>query len=67
MQKPTPQELLIAIRAKCLDCSGGMRKEVHGCKITDCPLWPYRRSEGEKKQECIEGQISLFNLGERGA
>lgn len=67
MKKPTPQELIVAIHAKCLDCSGGMRKEVQRCNITDCPLWPYRRSEDEKKQDCIKGQISLFNLEEKGA
>lgn len=31
-----------AMRAKCLDCCGGMRSEVRGCGITTCPLWPYR-------------------------
>ena len=36
------RELLSAIRRKCMDCSGGMRNEVKGCKIRDCPLHPYR-------------------------
>lgn len=31
-----------AIKAKCLDCSGGDRKEVKLCPIKDCPLWIYR-------------------------
>lgn len=31
-----------AIRAKCLDCSGGSSKEVRLCPVTDCPLYPYR-------------------------
>ena len=31
-----------AIRAKCLDCSGGMRAEVRDCRMKDCPLWLFR-------------------------
>jgi hypothetical protein len=31
-----------AIRAKCLDCSGGHTQEVAHCPIADCPLYPYR-------------------------
>ena len=57
-----------AIRAKCLDCCGGMRSEVRGCNVKYCPLWPFRSSgtgsilEKEKPSEAsgLEGQISLF-------
>lgn len=42
MMNATKAELLSAIRRKCLDCSGGMRNEVKGCKIRDCPLHQYR-------------------------
>ena len=42
MKKATKVELLSAIRRKCLDCSGGVRNEVKGCKIRDCPLYQYR-------------------------
>jgi len=63
--KPTPQELIAAIHAKCLDCSGGSRKEVHNCKIKDCPLWPYRRGEAREKQTQAKGQISLFDIEKR--
>lgn len=31
-----------AIRAKCMECSGGSFKEVRECHITDCALHPYR-------------------------
>lgn len=30
------------IREKCLDCSGGHRKEVRLCPVEDCPLYPFR-------------------------
>ena len=60
--KPSSDVLLVAIRAKCLDCCGGMRKEVHNCKIADCPLWPYRRSEPREKTGSAKGQISVFDF-----
>lgn len=39
MSKLTPMK---AIRARCLDCSGGSVKDVRECPITDCPLHEYR-------------------------
>lgn len=33
---------LKAIRAKCLDCSGGSAKEVRECVFVDCPLFALR-------------------------
>ena len=33
---------LRAIRAQCLDCSCGSRKEVAECLIPDCPIYLYR-------------------------
>ena len=33
---------LLAIRQHCLECSGGIPKEVRYCHITDCPLYEYR-------------------------
>ena len=33
---------LRAIRANCIDCSGGSYKEVAKCQIPDCPLYIYR-------------------------
>jgi hypothetical protein len=35
----TPLE---ALRAKCLDCCGGVPKEVRLCMALNCPIWPYR-------------------------
>ena len=31
-----------AIRAYCIECSGGMTKEVKLCNVEKCPLYPYR-------------------------
>jgi len=38
-----------AIRAKCLDCSGGNRAEVERCTVTGCALYPYRLGRRGKK------------------
>lgn len=31
-----------AIKAKCLDCAVFDREEVRLCRVTVCPLWPWR-------------------------
>lgn len=31
-----------AIRAKCVECSGGSLKEVQECRVTKCALYPFR-------------------------
>jgi len=48
--KKTP---LKAIRAKCLDCSGGEYKEVRECPFDgkqdeECPLYPLRMGTGSR-------------------
>lgn len=60
------EALLIAIRAKCMDCSGRCRKEVERCKMKDCPLWPFRNTkavgkEAERREE-INGQIDIYSI-----
>ena len=34
-----------AIRAKCVECSGGSLKEVQVCPVTTCALHPFRMGE----------------------
>lgn len=64
MGECSERALLAAIRAKCLDCSGNMRREVERCRVKDCPLYPYRtaKATGSSKErpEEIRGQISVF-------
>ena len=31
-----------AIKAKCVDCSGGSAQEATLCQVLDCPLWTFR-------------------------
>lgn len=37
-----PESPVKAIRAKCLDCSGGSEAEARKCVAVRCPLWPFR-------------------------
>jgi hypothetical protein len=37
-----PLPVLKAIRAKCLDCSGGNRAEVADCLVRTCALYAFR-------------------------
>jgi hypothetical protein len=37
-----PESPIRAIRAKCVDCSGGSLSEVRKCPAVRCPLWPMR-------------------------
>lgn len=39
MKYKTP---LKAIRAKCIDCCCGSRKEVDACELSKCPLYNFR-------------------------
>lgn len=66
-KNPTPHELLSAIRAKCLDCTCGSRKEVERCKLESCPLWTYRDAPAREKPKPMRGQITMFDLIKREA
>jgi hypothetical protein len=37
-----PESPIKAIRAKCVDCSGGSMAEARLCALTHCPLWAFR-------------------------
>lgn len=55
-----------AIRAKCLDCTGGQPKEVNECLIDTCSLWPYRmgrkpRINTEEETALLRGEFSCWN------
>lgn len=40
-----------AIRAKCIDCCCGDKKEVRECSITECSIWPYRLGKRPVKSD----------------
>ena len=37
-----PESPIKAIRAKCVDCSGGSESEARKCVAFGCALWPFR-------------------------
>ncbi len=47
-----------AIRARCLDCSGGSAKEVRECGFKDCQLYRFRmngsHASGSRKKAIME-------------
>lgn len=47
-----------AIRAKCIDCCCGDKKEIRECTIEKCPLWPYRMGHRPEKDESIDKEVS---------
>ncbi len=51
---PTP--VLKAIRAKCIDCSGGSRAEADDCLVRRCPLYPFRTGSNPWKSEPTDAQ-----------
>ena len=67
MKKPDIDDALRAIRAHCLECSGGSRIEVERCLLKDCTLYPYRNVEAVAEKldvlQVLEGQLSLFSEG----
>lgn len=70
-RQPTPERLLTAIHAFCMECSGGSRKLVEGCDRGNCPLHPYRsrRAAGAPPQQAkeIAGQMTMRELLAGGA
>ena len=54
-----------AIRAKCLDCSGGSPADVRRCSFTKCPLYPYRITQeagrGRKAQAIKDYCLACCN------
>ncbi len=63
---PSSNALLVAIRAKCMDCSGNMRGIVERCGMKECPLYPYRSTKaigaGRERDVSIKGQMNLFEV-----
>ncbi len=55
-----------AIRAKCLDCCGGVAREVDRCRVVKCALHPFRlgknpfrkpRQITDAQREALSGRL----------
>jgi len=64
---PSAHDLQAAIRAKCLDCTCGSRKEVERCKTDACPLHAYREGPTRERVKPVRGHITMFELIRREA
>ena len=51
-----------AIRAKCIECSGGSSNEVKACELTDCPLYALRfgKRPNNKPREISDEQRAIL-------
>lgn len=49
-----------AIRHACLNCSGWSRKEVTGCRMADCPLYPFRSGRGQQEAKARSKAIRSY-------
>lgn len=56
---------LKAIRAKCLDCSGGRATEVRLCPIKDCAVYPYRFGQNPNRTPRVLTEEQKAKLVER--
>ena len=63
-----PMPVLKAIRAKCLDCSGGIQAEVRDCLVRNCALYPFRMgsnpwraSVSDQQREASRQRIAARN------
>lgn len=67
MRSVDVSELLTAIRAHCLECSGGSRKLVEQCALKKCDLYGYRSAAameaGKKKEpDRMTGQLNMLDM-----
>jgi len=53
-----------AIKAKCLDCCCGDRREVRDCTAYTCPLFPYRF--GMRPDAYMKKHVNAVLINEKG-
>jgi len=51
---------LKAIRAKCLECSGGSVGEVRNCLVPECALFPFRFGTNPSRRGIGGNRIHLI-------
>jgi len=49
--RQNPKSKVLAIRAFCWDCVGGVKAEVTNCPSNNCPLWLHRPWSKNSKGE----------------
>lgn len=61
------QPVLDAIRAKCVDCSGGSRTEAGKCVAVGCALWPFRMGTNPFRLRKTHEELSSSQIAARAA
>ena len=51
-----------AIRAKCVDCSGGNVAEARKCVAVNCPLWPMRMGVNPFHASSASAKLDMANF-----
>lgn len=59
---PTSEEVIKAVRQKCLDCCCGSKKAVEECQIKSCALLPYRCLSATRMTKPTEKQAEIITL-----
>ena len=54
--------ILKIIRAKCIDCTGGVKMEIRDCQVKEniddlCPLHPYRLGKRPKSRTALSARV----------
>jgi hypothetical protein len=57
-----PVSPIKAIRAKCIECSGGSMAEARLCHLTHCPLWAFRMGHNPFYGKADEGDLTAAGL-----
>ena len=58
--RQNPKSKVLAIRAFCFDCVGGVKAEVTLCPSKSCPLWLHRPwQKKEEDEELLESNIQV--------
>ena len=52
-------EPMKAIRAECIECSGGSRSEVRKCQVTSCRSYPLRMGHRPQPREKQSKEVQL--------
>jgi hypothetical protein len=53
------QPLLRAVRANCIECTGGSEAEVRRCRLVACVMWPYRMGTNPFFHRELDGEQRL--------
>jgi hypothetical protein len=57
-----PESPIKAIRAKCVDCSGGNAAEARKCTAVFCPLWPMRMGVSPFHASSASAKLDMANF-----